>query len=75
VTVEGSIGEMRGKLNVSMGLFPKSAEIVSYRPPLWRVSKEKMSWRALLCRSCRRPDMGGQLLAIRQLLVKCPHMG
>ena len=58
-----------------MGLLRKSDVIVSHRPPLWRSSRESRSCSALLCLSCLRPDMAGQLPAMWPLLVNWPHMG
>jgi hypothetical protein len=64
-----------GGENDLMGLLPKSAVVVSHRPPLWRSSRQRSSCSALLWRSCRRPDMVGQLPAMWPLLVSWPHMG
>ena len=64
-----------GRVKDLMGLLPKSAVIVSHRPPLWRSRRDRRSCSALLCRSCLRPDMVGQLPAMWPLLVNCPHMG
>jgi hypothetical protein len=52
-----------------MDSLPKSVVIVSQRPPLWRSMRER-SCSALLCRSCLRPDIEGELPAMWPLLVK-----
>jgi hypothetical protein len=52
-----------------MGLLPESAVILSQRPPLWHSRRERRSYRALLCRSCLRLDIEGQLHAICPLFV------
>jgi hypothetical protein len=57
-----------------MGLLPESAVIVSQRPPLWHSRRERRSYRALLCRSCLRLDIEGQLHAMCTLFVNFPHM-
>jgi hypothetical protein len=58
-----------------IGLLPKSADIVCHLPPFDWSSSESKSWRALLCRSCRSPNMEGQLPAMWPLLTSCPHIG
>ena len=64
-----------GEANDLMGLLPKSAVMVSQRPPLWRSRRERRSCSALLGRSCLRPNMEGQLPAMCPLLVNWPHSG
>jgi hypothetical protein len=46
-----------GDVNNLMGLLPKSAVIVSQRPPLWRSGRERRRGGSLLRRSCLRPDI------------------
>jgi hypothetical protein len=58
-----------------MGFLPKSAVMVSHRQPLCRSNMERSSCRALMCRSCGRPDIDEQLPAMWPLLVNCLHMG
>jgi hypothetical protein len=48
-----------GEVNDLMGLLPKSAVMVSHRPPLCRSMRETRSCMALLWRSCLSPDMVG----------------
>jgi hypothetical protein len=57
-----------------MGLLLTSAVLLSHGLPLCRSSREKSSFRALLCLSWRRPDIERQLPAMWPLLVNCPHM-
>jgi hypothetical protein len=69
------VGFVRGgrDANDLMGL--SSAVMVSQRPPFWRSRRERSSCSALVCRSCLRPHMVGQLPAMWPLLVNWPHMG
>jgi hypothetical protein len=64
-----------GDVNDLMGLLPKSAIMVSQRPPLWRSIRERGSFSVLLWRSCLRPDKEGYLPAMWPLVVNRPHMG
>jgi hypothetical protein len=43
--------------------------MASHRPPLCHSSRERSCCRALLCRSCRRPDIEGHLLPTRHVAV------
>jgi hypothetical protein len=56
-------------VNDFMGLLPKSAVMVSHRPPLWHSKREGRSCSAMLWRSCLSPDIEGQLPAMKLLLV------
>jgi hypothetical protein len=64
-----------GEAKDLMGLRLESAIMVSDLPPLCRSSRDTSSCRALLLRSCPRPDIEWQLPAMWQLLVNYPHMG
>jgi hypothetical protein len=46
-------------VNDLMGLLPKSAVMVSHRPPLWRSMSERRRCSALLWRLYLRPDIEG----------------
>jgi hypothetical protein len=64
-----------GEVTILMDLLPKSAVMVSQRPPLWRSNRERKRCKARLCRSCWSPGIEGQILpAICPLLVKYPYM-
>jgi hypothetical protein len=63
------------ELNDLISLLPKSAVMVSHRPPFDCSSSVSRSWSALLWRSCRRPAIEGHLPAMWELLMNWPHIG
>jgi hypothetical protein len=64
VSSEGSGSLSVSAVNVLICYLPKSAVIVSQRPPFDCSSSVIMSPSALLCRSCSRHGIEGQFLAM-----------
>jgi hypothetical protein len=70
----GGVRVSDSDVNDLMGLLPKSAVMVSHRPPLWRSLRERRSCRALLWRSYPSPNIEGQFPAMWPLLINWPHV-